>query len=132
MTRFHPSPLLRRALAADAAASFATALLLLAGAGALAPVLHLPEPLLRGAGLILLPFAGLVAWLAARPVLARPMVQAVIAVNVLWVLDSIVLLLSGWVQPSALGVGFVLAQAAAVGVLAELQIIGLKRAPELA
>jgi hypothetical protein len=37
------------------------------------------------------------------------------------------LLVSGWVAPTALGYAFVIAQAAVVAVLAELQIAGLRR-----
>jgi len=43
------------------------------------------------------------------------------------VIDSALLLLSGWGQPSTLGVAFVIAQAVAVGIFAELQFIGQRR-----
>jgi hypothetical protein len=54
-------------------------------------------------------------------------VQAIIALNVLWVAGSIGLLVSGWVAPTALGYAFVIAQAIVVGVFAELQFVGLRR-----
>ena len=75
------SPLLRFALLGDAVASGATGLLLAAASGPLAWLLGLPAPLLRGAGLVLLPYATLVAWLGMRPVPAPPLVRTVIAVN---------------------------------------------------
>ncbi len=52
------SMLLRVALLGDAAASGGMGLLLTAAASPLASLLALPEPLLRGAGLVLLPYAG--------------------------------------------------------------------------
>jgi hypothetical protein len=54
----------------------------------------------------------------------------VVAVNAVWAADSLLLLLSGWVAPTALGVAFVLAQAAAVAVLAVLQALGQQRLAE--
>jgi hypothetical protein len=123
------SPLLRRALQLDAAASGATALLLALGAAPLSGPLALPEGLLRGAGVALLPFVALLGVLVARGRAARPTLKAVVAVNALWAADSVLLLLTGWVHPSALGVAFVLAQAAAVGGFAVLQAAGLRAAP---
>jgi hypothetical protein len=96
------------------------------GAALLAGLLGLPEPLLRGAGLALLPYGAFVAFVATRPQLSAAAVWAVIALNALWALDSVALLLTGWVAPSALGYGFVLLQAAVVGVFAELEFLGLR------
>jgi len=122
------SPFLRRVLFADAATSAAAGLLMLCGAGLLEPLLGIPEALTRYAGLSLMPFAAFVAWLATRQQLSRAGVWAVIALNALWVVDSIVLLLSGWIQPSVLGQAYVMAQAVVVAALAELEYIGLRRA----
>ena len=51
----------------------------------------------------------------------------IIAINALWVAASFGLLLSGLVAPTPLGYAFVIAQALAVALLAELQFIGLRR-----
>jgi len=123
---------LRRVLLLDALSSGAMGLGLLAGAGALSAILHLPAGLLTEAGIVLLPFAAFVGFLASREAPARAAVWLVIAMNVLWAIDSIVLLASGWVAPSALGHAFVIMQAAFVGVLAELEYIGLRRSAALA
>ena len=45
---------------------FASAVLLTLGAGALAPLLNLPEALLRETGLFLIAYAALVGWLGTR------------------------------------------------------------------
>lgn len=122
-----PAPLLRQALLADAVTTAACAALLIAGASLLDEALGLPAALLRGAGLVLMPFAALVAWLGTRPRLPRTAVLAVIGVNALWAADSLLLLLGGWVAPTAAGLAFVIAQAVAVAMYAELQFMGLRR-----
>jgi hypothetical protein len=122
-----PSNLLRLALIADAVASGATGLLMLGGAGFLAGLLGLPTDLLRYAGLALLPFVAFVAFVGTRAEISRSAVTLIVIVNAAWVVGSIALLLSGWVAPTVLGYAFVLAQAIAVAILAELQWIGLRR-----
>jgi hypothetical protein len=121
------SQFLRRVLLLDAAASGAMGLLLTLGAGPLTSLLGLPGPLLRGAGLVLIPFALGLILLARRPALSRAAVWAVIGLNAMWVVDSLILLAAGGLQPTALGTAFVLAQAAAVAGLAVLEYLGLKR-----
>jgi hypothetical protein len=97
------STFLSRALLLDAVATGATALLLLAAAGLLAGVLGLPEPLLRYAGLLLVPFVALVAWAGTREQAPRHVVRAIIVANAAWLIASVLLLLSDWVQPTVLG-----------------------------
>jgi hypothetical protein len=120
--------LLRRVLAVDAVSSAAMGLGLLVLAPVLAPLLNLPLALLREAGVILLPFAALVGYLASREQPARAGVWTVIALNAVWSVDSILLLLSGWIAPTGLGYAFVIGQAVVVGVFAELEYVGLRRA----
>jgi hypothetical protein len=119
------SVLLQRALAADAIVSAATAALMIAGAGWLAEFLSLPADLLRLAGLLLLPYIACVAYTLKRP--SRAGVFAIIGINVAWAAACVLLLASGWVAPNAFGVAFVIVQAVAVLLFAELQYIGLKR-----
>jgi hypothetical protein len=122
-----PSILLRRALLADAIFSGASALLLSLGAGALAPLLDLPQALLRETGLFLIAYTALVGWLGTRPSMPRAPVAIVIAGNAAWTIASVALLFSGWVAPNLLGEILVAAQAIVVGVFAELQYVGLRR-----
>jgi hypothetical protein len=132
MSHTHSPNFLRRVLIADAVCSGVMGLVLILTASALTNVLALPEALLRETGILLLPFAAFVAWLASRAVVPRVPVWFVIALNALWVFDSVVLLASGWVTPNVLGYAFVIAQAAVVAVLAELEYTGLRRAAVLA
>ena len=117
---------LRYALLADAVASGATGLLLIAGAGLLEGLLGLPSGLMREAGLVLVPYVAFVGWVGTREAISRPAVQAIIAMNLLWVVGSAVVLF-GFVAPTILGYAFVVAQAVVVGVFAELQFVGLRR-----
>ncbi|MEU4540153.1 hypothetical protein AB0G15_35470 [Streptosporangium sp. NPDC023825] len=122
------TPLLTRVLWTDALLTGGFALVLAVAATPLADLLALPEPLIRWAGIGLLPFTAFVAYLACRPVPPRAGVWTLIAVNVLWAVDSVLLLFTGWVDPNPLGVAFVLAQALLVGAFAEFQYVGLRRA----
>ena len=123
----HPSTFLNRALLSDAIFSGAAALALTLGAGVLAPVLSLPEALLRETGLFLIAYTALVGWLAARSTVAKTLVLLVVVGNAAWTLGSIALLFSGAVSPNLLGQVLVVAQAIATGVFAELQYIGLRK-----
>ena len=127
----HPR-FLPRLLLVDAAASAATAILLVAAADPLAPLLHLPAGLLRGAGAALLPFVALIYALSRQAAPVRRAVAAVVGVNFAWVAASVWVAFGGNWQPSAAGVAFVLAQALAVLAFADLGWIGLRARPAAA
>ena len=117
---------LRFALLADAVASGATGLMMIAGADLLTGLLGLPVALMREAGLLLVPYVVLVAFVGTRQSIPHGAVKAIIALNVAWVAGSAGLLVSGLVAPTVLGYCFVIFQAVVVGVFAELQFIGLR------
>lgn len=127
MSTIHPSPLLRFALLADAAASGASGLLVLLGAAALEPLLGLDAAFLRGVGAFCVAYGGLILWLGLRPALPPAAVIGVIVANAGWVVASLAAIAGGLLLPTAAGVGFIIAQAVAVGVLADLQFLGLRR-----
>ena len=132
MMTIQSSPLLRQALVADATTSAAFGLMMLIGAGALSAVFGLPEMLLRLAGLVLLPYAAFIGWLGLREQIQKPIAWAVVLGNALWVVDSLLLLVSGWVSPTSAGYAFVIAQALVVLMYAEFQIVGLRRSGAVA
>ncbi len=127
MTSIRASSLLRRVLMVDAVASAASGIAMIAFAEVLANLLQLPVDLLSEAGIVLLPFAAFVGFVASRTEPSRFAVWAIIALNVVWVVDSIVLLFTGWVAPNALGYAFVIVQAAGILVLAELEYVGYRK-----
>ncbi|MGJ5181388.1 hypothetical protein ACQR16_33055 [Bradyrhizobium oligotrophicum] len=124
------SPLLRRALIADAAFSGIAGLALTFGASPLAGMLQLPDAMLRETGLFLIVYASFVGWLGSRPIVPKPLILLVIAGNAAWTVGSIALLFSGLVTPNVLGEIVVAAQAVGTGVFAELQYIGLRRSAD--
>ncbi len=115
------------ALRLDAAVSGLTGLAMLALAGPLGELLDLPVGLLRGAGAILLVLILGLFWLASQRTISRAALLAVAGINVVWAIDSVVLLLTGWVEPNALGIAFVLFQAVVVLLFAGLQILAARR-----
>jgi hypothetical protein len=127
MSTIPSSSFLRRVLLADGVSCALSGLALLFGAAALSALLGLPPLLLQFAGGALLAFGLPVTWLATRKQLPRAALRAVIGVNVVWAIDSVLLLVSGYVAPTLFGQAFVIAQAAVAAVFAELQFIGLRR-----
>ena len=127
MSRITVSKLLRFALRLDAVASAATGVLLASASGPLASLLALPQPLLLGAGLFCVAYAGMIGWMSAHDRLPSAGVWAVVIGNVGWALGCAELAFGGAFSPSAIGVEFLVAQAIAVLVFADLQFFGLKR-----
>jgi hypothetical protein len=119
---------LRTLLLVDLVATIGFSLALLLGAGALDELLGASSALLRGIGLALVPFAALQAYLVSRDQPPARAVTALIAANALWAVASIGALVGLPLALTALGTGFVIAQALAVGAFAELQSVGLRRA----
>jgi hypothetical protein len=130
MTTIQPATFLRRVLLLDAVSSGAMGILLLTCSGLLAGLLNLPAELLSEAGIVLVPFALAVGFLGTRTRLSRVAVWAVIAINAVWAIDSVVLLFTGWVEPNPLGYAFVIGQATFVAVMAELELIGMRKSAD--
>lgn len=128
MQFFQTSTFLRRVLYADAATCVASGLLMTLGSGLFGQFSGLPTGLLRSAGVSLFPFAALLVYLATRDHLSPPVVWAVIVLNALWTVDSLLLLLTGWVAPTEVGYAFVIAQALGVAMFAGLEYLGLRKA----
>ena len=117
---------LRRILLIDAVTCLVTGLALALFATPLSSLLGLLQPLLFYAGLALLPTAALMVGGAARAAVPVWGAWLIIAGNALWVLASVAVLFL--LSPQPLGYAFVIAQAVAVAVLAELEYVGLRRA----
>ena len=128
MKRYRPLSFLRLVLAVDAVTSAAMGIGLVSASGVLAAWTSLPATLLFDSGLVLLPFAILVGFLATRANPSRVGVWIVIALNALWTIGSLVSLFTSWMTPNLLGSIFIAAQAAAVGLFAELEYVGLRKA----
>jgi hypothetical protein len=127
MDTFRSMTFLRRVLLIDAVSSAFMGAALLALSGLLAPLFDLPANLLLESGIVLVPFAAFVGYLASRSTPPRSGVWCVVVLNAVWVLGSAGLLLGDAIAPNAFGYAFIIAQAVVVGVFAELQAIGLRK-----
>jgi hypothetical protein len=112
----------------DAAVSGAAALLMVGGAGLLAPFLSLPVPLLFWAGVVLLPFVALLFAVARRKRASRAVLFDIVLLNTAWVIASFAILVAGVVEPNMVGLAFIVAQALAVTLFALLQVSALRQA----
>jgi hypothetical protein len=122
------SNFLRYVLFADAATCLACGLLLTIGGGFLQDILGLPISLMFYAGLSLLPFTAFLIYTATRKSISKTAIWAIIGLNLLWTIDSFLLLVSGYVAPTAFGYVFVIFQAIGVLMFADLEFIGLRKA----
>lgn len=120
---------LRRVLWLDAGTGLATGLLQVLLAEQLAALLGLPVGLLVASGWAIFAYVALITFTATRQPISHALVWLLIAANSLWVLGCLVLLFGGLVTPTLAGQGFIAVQAVAVGLLAELQWFGVRRAP---
>ncbi len=127
MKTVHPSPLLKFALLADAAVSGAMGVLQLSATATLAALLELPQALLLGTGEFLVVYALLLVGMATRARLWAALVVFIVLGNVMWGLACMALSGTGTLAPNALGIVFLLLQAAAVAVFAALEWRGLYR-----
>lgn len=116
---------LRRIFKLDALTCFTCFLALTFGAGTLSPLLGPDAGFIRAAGLVLLPCAALFLWLGTR---RPPLALSIVAIlgNLLWVMESVAVMITKQAVLTALGTAFVGVQAAAVLGLAMLEGYGLK------
>jgi hypothetical protein len=121
--------LLRSAVWFDAVSVAGLGLLLLLLADALTPLLGLDATFMSTVGALLLPFAAFLALTAARARISRVAVGWIVGLNALYVIASFAALVLGWLQPTALGAAFVIAQALVGGAVAVVEWIGLQREP---
>jgi hypothetical protein len=122
------SAFLRRVLWFDAATCIIAGILMLVVGATVERLLGIPAQLSTALGVVLLAFGAAVAWVGTRAYLLRPAVWAIVALNALWAIESVLALAFGWLEPNALGQAFIIGQAIAVAVIAELQFVGLRRA----
>ncbi len=120
---------LRNVLWADAVSCVGSGALQIAFTGVMAGLLGLPAGLLTATGIFLVVYAVLVAFIATRKPVPRAIVWLLVAGNIGWALACAALLASGMFPVTGMGKAYVAVQAATVFILAELQWLGLRRAP---
>ncbi|MBC3919182.1 hypothetical protein H8L32_16945 [Undibacterium sp. CY18W] len=121
---------LRKILMFDAITCVAMGLLLISTSGLLSELLGLPRDFVLLAGVALFPCAALMLLTSRIGTQAQPpaaLVWLIIIGNAGWVIASL-LTMELWFSPTTLGMVFILAQAAAVVVLAVLEYRSLRQA----
>ena len=122
------SNLLRYTLRADALLSIATGAICLADAQPLATFLGIQPPLaLEILGAVLALYGAFLFYTAAQAQINRRIVLAAIVLDAIWVIDSAILLVAGWLPLTSAGMWTVGLIAVAVAVVAELKFFGLRR-----
>jgi hypothetical protein len=122
------SSYLRKVLLADIMVSGAAGLAMISGADFTHAFLGLPSELLFWAGVALIPFVAMLAMIAWAGRAPTWLITAIIVTNFAWVAASLFVAFGPAFAPNLFGQLFVVAQAAIVGVFAELQFMGLRRA----
>jgi hypothetical protein len=121
------SGLLRVALKLDAAVTGANALAYLAAFALLDGLLGVSAAVLVPTGAFLLVYAALVGRLATKPAMPRAGVVAVVAANVIWAVDSLIVLAVDMFEPTLAGQIWIALQALVVLGFAAVQAYGLRR-----
>jgi len=122
------SNLLRYALRGDALVTLAIGAICLADAQPLATLLGIQPPLaLEILGSVLALYGAFLFYTAAQAQLNRRIVIAAITLDVIWIIDSAILLVAGWLPLTSAGMWTVGLIAVAVAVIAELKFFGLRR-----
>jgi hypothetical protein len=119
---------LRNVLVADSISCLGSGALQVGFTGTMAALLGLPAHLLMGTGIFLVAYGVLVGLLATRNPAPRVIIWLLVVGNLGWAAACVLLLASGAVAPTALGVAWVVIQALTVSVLAQLQWLGLRSA----
>jgi hypothetical protein len=119
------SPFLRKVVLADVVTGAGAGIALIAGADFVSGMLGLPSALLFWSGVALIPFLGLLVVILRSN--STALVPLLIGVNFAWVAASLYVAFGPSFAPTLMGQVFVCAQAAVVFLLAELQVIGMRR-----
>lgn len=118
---------LRRVLAFDAASGAGTGVLHLLLAPLLSTWLGLPEALLQASGVAIFAFVVLAGWLALQTSPPRAPLMAIVVLNFAWAIACLWLAFGAVVNPTPLGMAYLLVQAAVVLLLAELEWMGWRQ-----
>jgi hypothetical protein len=121
------TPFLRKVLVADAVISGAAAVAMIGGADLTHALLGLPSALLFWAGVALIPFVAALGMIIRTNAAPAGAMATIIGANFAWVAASLYGAFGPTFGPTLLGQVFVCAQAAAVLLFAELQVMGLRR-----
>ena len=119
--------LLRYTLRGDAFITIITGTICLADAPPLAALLGIQPPMaLEILGAVLVLYGAFLFYTAAQAQLSRRIVIAAIVLDLIWVIDSAILLVAGWLPLTSAGMWTIGLIAVAVVVVAEFKFFGLQ------
>jgi hypothetical protein len=122
------SNLLRYTLRGDGLGTLAIGAICLVDAQPLATFLGVQPALALGIlGAVLVLYGAFLLYTAAQTQLNRRVVIAAIVLDLIWVIDSAILLVAGWLPLTSAGMWTIGLLAVAVAVIAELKFFGLRR-----
>lgn len=127
MNTILPSSLLRTGLRLDAVLSLAAAVAVVLLLEPLTSVFGVAREHLIGSVAFMVGWAAITGWMGAQPRLPVWSVWLSISVNIEWAVASLLLPSLGWISPTPIGWGVLIAQMAGVLLFAELQWLGLQR-----
>ena len=120
--------LLRYALRADAIFCLATGAIGLAAAQPLSTLLGIQPPLALGIlGALVMLYGAFLFYSAAQAPISRRIATVAMILDAIWVIDSAVLLVAGWLPLTGAGMWTIALVAGAVAVLGELKFFGLRK-----
>jgi hypothetical protein len=120
--------LLRYALRIDAIVTLAIGAISLADAQPLASLLGIqPALALEILGAVLIVYGAFLFYTAAQAQISRRIAIAAIVLDLIWVVDSAILLVAGWLPLTSAGMWTIGLIAVAVAAVAELKFFGLRR-----
>ncbi|TDD73137.1 hypothetical protein E1262_01260 [Jiangella aurantiaca] len=128
VARIRETPLLRWTLELDGIATALNGLVYVLAAGWVGDHLGLPTALLYPAGAFLVVVGALVFTVSTRREAPVLWVGAILVLNAVWAIDSVIVAAAGWFDPTTAGTVWILLQAGLVALFAVLQWAGLKRA----
>lgn len=120
------SKFLRTVLLVDGISGFFGGVILTSGASYWQNIFGLPVNLVWFSGLIFFPFAAYLIYIATRRTVSKTLVWTIISMNLLWGIDSFLLLISGYITPTEIGFGFIILQAIGVFIFGTLEFVGLR------
>jgi hypothetical protein len=121
----------RTTLLIDAAATTATAVMMLAAREVLYPYFGLTTPqVLDVTAVAFLIYAAVIALVARRPSIERSAMMTVVAANIAYVVASMALLVMFWSELHAVGCILIVAVALAVEAFAAMQFLAVRRGRE--
>lgn len=122
------STFLRAVIGLDAAVCGLLGVAFAGGGSAIADLTGLPLAFTQPLGLFLTGYAAVLVWMALRPALPRLAVWGLAAFNILWAVESVMIVALGWVTPNAQGAALLFAQAAGALGVGILQVLALRMA----